>query len=153
MLVDDFVTNFNAHRTLAFYLGVELEANKSMIPWYGHDGNHINIGLPHYIAMDCKLDNGGKIQHLADVSSGIMIFLKVVKSADKEKAIEKDLDLDPKEAAYGKGTRVLLEMTKTWHGSNRLVTMDAYFALTKAVLAFKKKGVDFIGNVKQCNAA
>jgi hypothetical protein len=35
-----------------------------------------------------------------------MIFLKTVKSADEEKAIEKDLDLDPKEAAHGKGTKV-----------------------------------------------
>jgi hypothetical protein len=63
--------------------------------------------------MDCKPDNGSEIQNLADISSGIMIFLKVVKSADKEKAIKMDLDLDPKEAKYGKGTRVLMEMTKT----------------------------------------
>jgi hypothetical protein len=124
-----------------------------MIPWYGHGGNHINIGLPHYIPMDCKPNNSGKIQNLADVSSGIMIFLKVVKSADKEKAIKKDLDLNPKEAAYGKGNRVLMEMTKTWHCSNCLVTVDAYFTSTKAALKLKKVGVDFIGNVKQCNAA
>jgi hypothetical protein len=124
-----------------------------MIPWYGHGSNHINISLPHYIVMDCKPNNGGKIQNLADVSSGIMIFLKVVKSADKEKAIKKDLELDPKEAAYGKGTRVLLEMTKTWHGSYHLVTANAYFASTKVVLVLKKEDVDIIGNIKQCNSA
>jgi hypothetical protein len=124
-----------------------------MIPWYGHGGNHINIGLPHYVAMDCKPDNGGKIQNLADVCSGIMISLKVVKSLEEEMAVEKDLDLDPEEATYGKGTRVLMEMTETWHGSNCLVTADAYFASTKAALALKKEGVDFIGNGKQCYAA
>ncbi len=108
-----------------------------MIPWYAHGGDHIKIGLPHYVTLDCKPDNNGQIQNLADVSSGVMIFLKVVKSA-KEKAIKKDLDLDPKEA----------EMTKTWHGSNCLVTTDSFFASTKVVLVLKKEGIDFIGNVK-----
>jgi hypothetical protein len=78
MLVDDFITNFNAHHALTFYPSVELETDKSMIPWYGHSGNHINIFLPHYIAMDCKPNNNSKIENLADVSSGILIFLKVV---------------------------------------------------------------------------
>jgi hypothetical protein len=119
-----------------------------MIPWYGHSDNHINIGLPHYVAMDCKPNNGGEIQNLADVSSCIMSILKVVKSANKEKAFEKNLDPDPKEAAYRRGTRVLMEMTKTWHGSNPLFTADVYFASTKAALALKKEGVDFIANIK-----
>ncbi len=153
MLVDDFITNFNAHRASTFYPGIELEADKLMVPWYVHGGDHINIGLPHYVAMDCKPDNGSEIQTLADVSSGILICLKVVKSTNEEKAIEKDLDLDPKEAAYGKGTRVLLELMKTWLGSNRLVTADAYFASTEAALALKERDINFIGNAKQCNAA
>ena len=152
-MVDDFITNFNAHRALTFYPGVELEADESMVPWYGHGGNYINIGLPHYVVMDCKPNNVGKIQTLADASSGIWICLKVVKSADKEKAIKKDLDLDPKKATYGKGTMVLLELMKTRLGSNHLVTADAYFALTKAALALKKRDINFIGNVKQCNTA
>jgi hypothetical protein len=65
MLVDDFIINFNGHCALTFYPGVKLEANKSMIPCYGHGGNHINISLQHYIAMDHKPDNGGEIQNLA----------------------------------------------------------------------------------------
>ncbi len=77
------------------YPGVEPEADKSMVPWYGHGGNNVNIGLPHYAGMDCRPTNGGKIQTLADVSSGILICLKVLKSANKEKAIKKDLYLDP----------------------------------------------------------
>ncbi len=76
-----------------------------------------------------------------------------MRSANREKAIDKDLDLDPKEVTYGKGTRVLLELTKTWHGSNPLVAADAYFVSTKVALALKKEGVDFIGDVKQSNAA
>ena len=54
---------------------------------------------------------------------------------------------------YGKGTRVLLELMKTWLGSNRLVTAGAYFASTKVALVLKERDINFTGNVKQCNAA
>jgi hypothetical protein len=151
--VDDLITNFNAHHASTFHPGVELEADESMVPWYGHGGNHINIGLPHCIAMDRKPDKSGEIQTLAEVSSGILICLKFVKNAKEEKANKKDLDLDSKEATYGKGTRVLLELMKSWLGSNCLVTADAYVALTEAALALKERYINFIGNVKQCNAA
>ncbi len=86
-------------------------------------------------------------------TAGIIIFLKVVKSVNKEKANKKDLELDPEEAMYGKDTSVLLEMTKTWHCSNCLVTVDAYFASTEVALMLKKEDVDFIRNIKQCIAA
>ncbi len=75
--------------------GVEIEADKLMISWFGHGGNHINIGLPHYVAMDRKPNNSRETQNLADVSSGFIIFFEVVISANKEEAIKKDLELDP----------------------------------------------------------
>ena len=41
-----------------------------------------------YLALERKRSNGGKIQNLADVALGIMVLhLKVVKSANEEKAI------------------------------------------------------------------
>ena len=40
-----------------------------------------------YLALERKRSNGGKIQNLADVALGIMLHLKVVKSANEEKAI------------------------------------------------------------------
>ena len=62
LLVDNFITNFNVHNFSTFYPGVELEADKPMVPWYGHGVNHINIGLPHYVVMDRKFNIGGKIK-------------------------------------------------------------------------------------------
>ena len=47
----------------------------------------LDAGIPHYIAMERKPDNGGEIQNLADVASGIMLQLKIVKSAAEEEAI------------------------------------------------------------------
>ena len=39
-----------------------------------------------YLALERKPDNGGEIQYLAIIVSGIMLHLKVVTSANKEKA-------------------------------------------------------------------
>jgi hypothetical protein len=76
----------------------------------------VDAGLPIYLALERKPDNGGEIQNLADVASGIMLHLKVVKSANEEKAIAvaaaadaiaDDDDITAADEA-GKGTQVLL---------------------------------------------
>jgi len=79
-----------------------------------------------------------------------MLHLKVVKSANEEKAIAAaaaatdaiadDDDIASADEA-GKGTQVLLELMEPWHHSDHLVTADAYFALVEAALAMKEKGL------------
>ena len=112
-----------------------------------------------YLALKHKPNKGGKIQNLANVASGIMLHLKVVKSANKEKVIaaaaaaaadDNDDDIAAANKA-GKGTQVLLELTEPCHHSDCLVTADAYFASVEAALGMKEKGLTFIGNVKQCS--
>jgi hypothetical protein len=80
-----------------------------------------------------------------------MLHLKVVKSANEERAIAVAAAADAIADEAGKGTQVLLELTEPWHHSGRLVTADAYFASVEAALAMKEKGLTFIGNVKQCS--
>ena len=111
-----------------------------------------------YLALECKPSNGGEIQNLADIALGIMLHLKIVKSANKEKAIASAaanaIVADNNIAAAnkgGNGTQVLLELTEPWHHYGRLVTTSAYFASVKAALKIKEKGLDFIGSVKQCS--
>ena len=87
MLVDDFVDNINEYRARTFLPGGHLEADESMIHWYGKGGAFVDAGIPHYAAIERKPDNGGKIQNLADVAAGIMLRLKIVKSAAEEEAI------------------------------------------------------------------
>lgn len=151
MLVEDFVTNFNAYRQRTFVPGGHLEADETIIRWYGIGGGYIDDGLPMYVAMERKPDNGAELQNLADVTSGVMLRLKIVKSAQEERAAAADDDGDNDEAEGGKGTRVLLDLTAPWHDTGRLVTADAYFASVEAALAMKAKGLFFIGNVKQCH--
>jgi hypothetical protein len=87
MLVNNFVANINEYRARTFVPGGHLEADESMIRWYGIGGSFVDAGIPHYAAIKRKPDNGAEIQNLADVASGIMLRLKIVKSAAKEEAI------------------------------------------------------------------
>lgn len=80
MLVDDHVEKFNRCRANNFVPSHEICCDESMSRWYGMGGDWINRGLPHYVAIDRKPENGCEIQNLADGESGIMIQLAVVKS-------------------------------------------------------------------------
>jgi hypothetical protein len=126
MLADNFVANINKYRWRSFY-----------------PGNHFWA-------------KNGKIQNLADVASGIMPCLKVMKSATKEKGITaatatSAVNNDDTVNESRKGTKDLLELMEPWHHSDRLVTANAYFASIKATLKLKEKDHFLIGNVKQCN--
>ncbi len=87
MLIHDFFTNINEHRMRTFVPVERLEADETVVRWYGKGVTFVNAGLPMHLALERKPDNGGEIQNLADVASGIMLRLKIVKSAKEEKAI------------------------------------------------------------------
>ena len=55
--------------------------DESISRWYGLGGHWINMGLPQYVAMDRKPEDGAEIQNSACGISGIMLQLKLVKSA------------------------------------------------------------------------
>ncbi len=98
-----------------------------------------------YLALKCKPNKGSKIQNLVNVALGIMLRLKVVKNATKEKAIAAatatGADDDDNAADEGrKGMMVLLELMEPWHHSNRLVTTNAYFASIEVALKVEKEG-------------
>ncbi len=120
-------------------------------------GTFVDAGILHYAAIERKPDNGGEIQNLADVASGIMLRLKIVKSAAKEEAIaaaataNEDDDEDVAANEGGKGTRVLSELVAPWRDSGHLVTADAYFASVEGAVKMKEVGLFFIRNVKQCS--
>jgi hypothetical protein len=73
MLVEDFVANYNDYRQRTFVPGGHLEADKTVVRWYGKGGAFVDTGLPMYLALERKPDNSGEIQNLADVASGIML--------------------------------------------------------------------------------
>ena len=55
--------------------------DKSISRRYGMGGDWINAGLPHYVAIDRKPENGCEIQNVACGDSGVMMSLSIVKSS------------------------------------------------------------------------
>ena len=81
-LIEDFIDNFNEHRSSLFLPGWLLCVDESMSRWYGLGGHWINMGLPMYVAIDRKPEDGLEIQNAACAHSGIMYQLKIVKTAE-----------------------------------------------------------------------
>lgn len=128
---------------------MKMIADELFSRWYGLGGHYINIGLPMYVAMDRKPEDGCKIQCCADGTTGVMCGLKVVKSAEE---VDRLKDLYPmpwyKESIHH-GGQVLLDLFQPWLGTNRLLAGDSYFAsVTLAEELEKVHNMGFVGTIK-----
>ena len=142
MLIDDFVTEFNEYRAANFSPGSTICVDESISRWYGMGGHWINGGLPNYVAMDRKPENGCEIQDAACGDSGIMIRLKLVKTSNEEE----------EEGGGGEGElhglKVMKELTEPWWGSWRVVCGDSFFASVPAAEEMLRRQLHFIGVIK-----
>ena len=66
MMVDDHVDLFNAHCKEYCSPLWKICVDKSMSKWNGLGGTWFNIGLPNFITMDRKPEDGAEIQNAAD---------------------------------------------------------------------------------------
>ena len=85
MHVDGFVKQFNDYRQDYYSLDENICVDESISRWYGQGGNWINIGLPIYVAIDRKPENGCEIQNAVDGKSGIMLRLRLVTTAEESR--------------------------------------------------------------------
>jgi Transposase IS4 len=83
-MVEDFVDNYNEHRKTYYNPSWQLCVDETIGRWYGLGGNWINEGLPHYVSIERKPEDGFEIQDCCDAMSGIMLRLRLVKSATAE---------------------------------------------------------------------
>ena len=82
LLVQDFIDNFNDHRSSLFLPGWLVCVDESISRWYGLGGHWINMGLPMYVSIDRKPEDGLEIQNACCARSGIMYQLKLVKTVE-----------------------------------------------------------------------
>ena len=141
MLVDNFIENYNHHRRFMFCPSEYICVDESMSRWYGLGGNWINLGLPMYVAIDRKPDNGCEIQTAACAKSGVMIRLRLVKSA----AIEDNYE---DVAGVGSGTQILKFLVEPWLRTHRVVCADSYFSSVSTAEVLLAQQTRFIGVVK-----
>ena len=121
----------------------EICVDESMSQWYGQGGHWINHGLPMYVAINRKPENGCEIQNAASGRSGVMIRLKIVKTAEEENASAVTDD-----DSNNHGTNVLKFLVEPWVRMDRCVCADSYFASVNAVTVMRMMGLRFIGVVK-----
>ena len=86
------------------------------------------MGLPMYVSIDRKPENGCEIQNVACARSGVMLHLKVVKSANHATEEQESNDSTEQEEAVPHGGRVLMDLISQWYHTTRTVVADSYFA-------------------------
>jgi Transposase IS4 len=108
-LVADFVQSINAHRAANFTPSDLICVDESMSRWYGQGGHWIEHGLPQYVTIDRKPENGCEVQNAAYGRSGIMLQLQLVTTAYHEATREVE-----SEVGLNHGTVILERLVKPW---------------------------------------
>ena len=101
------------------------------------------MGKDAYVAIDRKPENGCEIQNAACGRSGVMIQLKIVKTAEEENTSAVTDD-----DSNNHGTNVLKFLVEPWVRTEHCVCAASYFASVNAVSVMRTMGLHFIGVVK-----
>ena len=124
LLVDNFVQAFNDHRDFTFVPSYFICADESISRWYRQGGYWINMGFPMYITIEQKLENGHKIRNYACGRNGVMLRLRLVKTAEERETEHANAGDD----GFLHGTQALKTLGGGWTNRNRIVCADSYFA-------------------------
>lgn len=143
MMCDDFVAFINEHRETYITPGFDLCVDASIVHCYGLGGDWINCGLPMYVAMDRKPENGCEIQNVCDGQTGIMLRLLIVKSANSANRL-----LPVVGEATNHGTKVIQYLCGPWAKTHRTVYANSYFASVQTARELYRMGLRFTGVVK-----
>ena len=141
MLVQDFVDAINKHRLAYEYPSESICVDESISRWYELGDNWIDIGLPHYVAIDRKPEKSCEIQNAACGRSGIMLRIELVTT--QEEAARRMY-----EGEHQHGTAVLRRLVAPWAGSERVVCADSYYASVCTAETLQRMGLKFIGVIK-----
>jgi hypothetical protein len=147
MRVTGFITRFNRHRAKFYLPSEKICVDESIFRWYGIGGEWINMGLPMYVAIDRKPDNGCEVQNAADGNTGVMIQLKLVTTAVEQAAVDRENNQQTEGVLHG--VKIMKELLLPWANSGRLICADSYYASTRAAIELYEMGLRFIGIVKQ----
>ena len=143
-MIRDFIVAITDHRASHVIPSQNICVDESMSRWYGLRGDWIDTGLPHYVSMDQKLENGCELKTAACGKSGIIIRIENVVSAE-------DTSLRDFESEHLHGTAVTLRLLQPWFHTNRVVCADSYYASVHTAESLYEKGLRFTGVVKTSN--
>ncbi len=142
LLVQEFVDALNQHRSTFVSPSEAICVDESPSRWYLLGGHWIEKGLPHYVAMVRKPENGCELQDAACGRSGIMLRLELVTTAEDEKRRSDN------QTHMAHGTAFARRLVTPWAGSGRVVCAVSYFASVQTAETIVDMGMKFIGVVK-----
>jgi Transposase IS4 len=102
--------------------------------------------LPHYLSIERKPESGCEIWSCCDGRIGIMIQIKIVKSAELLSFVENETRHN--NAHLNLGTKVLLDLVRPWYNSNRVVVADSFFSSVQTASCLLERGMKYGGVVK-----
>lgn len=141
--VTDFVQATNDHRRSYVTHMTPSEAlciEERISRWYGLGGHLIDVGLPHYTALDRKPENALEMKTVCYGRSGTMLNIELEMGS---KFPQQDFGAD-----NSHGTAVLLRLVQRCFGSERVVCADSFFASVNTAKSILEKGLRFIGAIK-----
>jgi hypothetical protein len=100
----------------------------SIARWYGQGGHWINLGLPRYIAIDSKPENGCEVENAACGRRGIMLNIRLVTTAEVEARGTAEIE----DTDHGHGTVILSRLVQPRAGTGRILCADFYFSSVQA---------------------
>jgi len=109
-------------------------------------GQYTGNNMPGQMVVPRKPIPVGREYHTAcDVESGICIAMEMVEgqALDRQKEFV---------TALGVTTATTLRLTQPWWGTGRIFIGDSWFASVKTAMEMKKRGCDFVGQVKTAHS-
>ena len=102
--------------------------DESISRWYGLGRDWIDVGLPHYVCLDRKIESGCELKSACCGASVIVLRLEITKSAEEKSE-------QSYEASEAHGTATVLRLVEPWFLTNRHVYADSYFASVATAIA------------------
>ena len=113
---------------------------------YSLGGDWIELGLPHFVSIERKPEDGCEVQNLASAESAIMPRIEIVTGAtDKnERALE---------GSFNHLIAVLKRLVGPWVYADLFICADSYFASVQSEIQLLKLGLCFIWMVMTARRA
>ena len=83
-LINDFLEALNEHRRRHVTPSERLFVDESMFRWYRIGCPWIDVGLPHYVNIDRKPENGCQVPNIPCGITGIILKVEVVSTTEDE---------------------------------------------------------------------
>ena len=119
--VCEFISAINDHMSLQVIPCDRIFVDEGISRWYGLGGSWIDIGLPHYVALEQKPEHLCELKKAACGKNGFCLRIETVVSA--EETSQRDYEGD-----NSHGAAVLMRLVEPWFQNNRLVCADSFFS-------------------------